>query len=149
MTRRLRRKRAPKFSHRTHPAKLFKAPPGVCQWCASDIVIAYGTINANSKFCGRLCEDAYRVHTNPKIWRREVFRRCLGICQECGIKHSINGKTWEADHIQPLFIAFNDWNFWSPENGAVLCKKPCHEKKTEQDRIRFSVPRKNHRKQKS
>lgn len=128
-----RKRKQARITHRTHPAKVFRAPDGYCQWCHQEILSS-----AFKTFCGSLCKDVYSVHTDPKRWREEVWLQDRGICRECGVKHPIDGD-WEADHVLPLLLAGLDWNFWSVLNGQVLCRDPCHLIKTKNDAILYAV----------
>jgi 5-methylcytosine-specific restriction endonuclease McrA len=69
--------------------------------------------------------------------RRHIFYRDWGICAACGKKHGLLNGDWEADHILPLMISLGDPSFWDPDNLQLLCKKPCHQKKSTEDRRKY------------
>lgn len=92
-----------------------------------------GRWNPKGLFCSRDCTELYLLHTDPKRMRRHIFDRDLGCCAECGTKHPWGGK-FEVDHERPLFLAFDDWDFYSADNQRLLCTEPCHKVKTAQDR---------------
>lgn len=69
--------------------------------------------------------------------RQHVFFRDEGVCADCGKKHRYNNGDWQADHIQPLFLAFGDPDFWEPENVQILCTDPCHKAKSNSDRKKY------------
>jgi len=118
------------YDHRTHPSKRFKAPRGTCTWCLSDILNKDGTPNRRRTFCGPRCVTEYTLRADPQVMRRHVFFRDEGKCAACKKQHFYMDGPWQADHIQPLFMAFADPSFWEPENVQILCTDPCHKAKS-------------------
>lgn len=85
-----------------------------------------------------MCRREFDLRADPKLMRRFVYNRDMGICQECGAVFDYpTDDGWEADHIKPLFLAWGpdgvDWTFWDPENLQLLCADPCHKAKTRKD----------------
>ncbi len=129
-------------SYRIHPAKRKKPGPGTCTWCKIAILRIDGTPNLRRTFCSNRCVTEYLLRTDPKVMRRHIFFRDEGKCAHCGEQHFYLDGPWEADHIEPLMLAFDDPSFWEPENLQILCKDPCHKAKTQSDRIRYGFARK-------
>jgi hypothetical protein len=125
------------MSHRTHPSKVRRVPPGYCRWCAKPIYKVDGTLSLSRSWCGPRCVTEYLLRTDSKVMRQHVFFRDQGRCAACGIEHRNNNSDWEADHILPLFTAMGDSSYWEPENVQILCVDPCHRTKTASDRVKF------------
>lgn len=143
ITRRPRRRRRkastkkPVSTHRIHPSKLRRAPPGICTWCLQPILRADGTVNRRRRWCSQACVGHYLLRTDSKVWRQHIFFRDEGICAGCGKQHRYNNADWEADHIEPLFMAYADPSYWEPENLQILCTAPCHKTKSANDMARY------------
>lgn len=71
------------------------------------------------------------------MMRQHVFFRDDGVCAECNKQHKYNNSDWEADHREPLFMAFGDASYWEPENVQLLCTSPCHKQKTKSDMEKY------------
>lgn len=71
------------------------------------------------------------------MMRQHIFFRDDGVCAACGKKHRYNNADWQADHIQPLFLAYGDWAFWEPDNLQILCHDPCHKAKSKDDMAKY------------
>lgn len=127
----------PVSKHRIHPSKLLRAPPGICTWCIQPILRADGTVNRRRRWCSQTCVGHYLLRTDPKVWRQHIFFRDDGFCADCGKQHRYNNGDWQADHIQPLFLAFGAAEFWEPENLQILCTDPCHKKKSADDMKKY------------
>ena len=134
----LKKRRPPipsSYDHRTFPLKLLPKEPGRCHWCGVLIVNARGLINTRKNWCSKSCVTHYLMHADPKEWRREVYKRSMGICQAdgCGLVFDFYSDAgWQADHILPLYMAGSDLSAWSPDNGQLLCTD-CHKDKTRAD----------------
>lgn len=125
-------------THRTYPGRLLKPAPGSCRWCGVWILKKDGEIDRRRTFCGQTCVTNYLLRSDPSVMRRHVFFRDRGVCGMCGHQHlSLNSRDWQADHIEPLFLAFGDPKFWEPENVQVLCTHPCHKVKSADDMQRY------------
>lgn len=125
------------YSHRTHPAKRNKPPAGTCTWCLLPIFNRDGTKNNRRTFCSPRCVTNYKLRADPKVMRWHVFFRDEGKCAACGHQHFHFDGKWEADHIDPLAMAFGDWAFWEPENVQILCTDPCHKQKSAADLAKY------------
>lgn len=125
------------YDHRTYPGKLIHPAPGHCRWCSQPIFRADGTINRRKTFCGQVCVSHYLLRADPKEMRRHVFFRDQGVCAMCHTRWLYMDDPWEADHMEPLFLAFGDLAYWEPENVQVLCKHPCHKIKSADDMRRY------------
>lgn len=125
------------FNHRTYPERLTRAAPGHCRWCGTQVLRDDGRVDYRRGFCGQLCVTAYLLRADPAVMRRHVFFRDDGICGECGKQWRYMDDPWDADHILPLFLAFGDPDFWEPENVTVLCRDPCHRKKSAEDMQKY------------
>lgn len=123
--------------HRTYPGKLVRPAPGHCRWCNQAIYRADGTINLRKTFCGQTCISHYLLRADPQEMRRHVFFRDQGVCAMCHTRWLYLSDPWEADHMEPLFLAFSDPAYWEPENVQVLCKDPCHRQKSAEDMRRY------------
>lgn len=106
----------------------------MCRWCGLWIKDATGAILRYEKFCGPVCRTHYSLRADPKMMRRHVFFRDNGACADCGTVHSYLDGDWEADHIVPLMVAFDDPSLWEPDNVRILCTTPCHVRKSADDR---------------
>lgn len=123
--------------HREWPGKYLHSPRGMCRWCGTTILRQDGRVNLRRSFCGRHCIDAYRLRADPRVMRRFIYHRDLGICQVCReVFDHFEDDGWQADHINPLWAANGDWTFWDPENLQLLCE-PCHQEKTKHDLRRW------------
>ncbi|AFU87949.1 HNH endonuclease [Caulobacter phage CcrColossus] len=125
------------YNHRTHPAKIHRPAPGHCRWCHQPIYRVDGTINRRRSWCSKTCVGHYLLRTDSKMMRQHIFFRDQGVCAKCGKEHKYNNADWEADHAQPLFLAFGDPSFWEPENVQILCTTPCHKEKSAEDRRKY------------
>lgn len=128
----------PIFNHRLHPCKRKPPPLGTCIWCLSVILTKDGLVNRRRKLCSPRCNTEYLLHTDPKVMRRHVFFRDEGRCAACNKQHFYMNNDWQADHIEPLFMAFGDPEYWAPENVQLLCTEPCHKLKSANDLRRYA-----------
>lgn len=134
--------RRTKASHRVWPGKDVPVERGVCRWCGADILRADGSVNRRKTFCDQRCVKEYLIRADPKVWRRTVYNRDMGICRGCGeVFDYYSDDGWQADHILPLFVAHarGDWTAWDPDNGQVLCDG-CHKDKTQADFRLYGYP---------
>lgn len=130
------------YDHRTYPLKLRPKEPGRCHWCGSLILNAKGLINLRRNWCNQVCVQNYLLRADPKVWRRHIYKRDMGICQGpgCGLVFDFyEDGGWEADHIIPLWTAGGDLTLWDPGNGQLLCKD-CHKDKSKADYARYGRP---------
>lgn len=74
--------------------------------------------------------------------RQHVFFRDNGRCYDCGREWTFLQDPWDADHIKPLYVAYGDLTFWDPENVVILCRDPCHKRKSYRDRMKYGDVRK-------
>lgn len=128
-------------SHREWPGKFMVYPRGECRWCGRPLLRANGMPSRKS-YCNRACRKEYDLRADPRLMRRYVYHRDMGICQACGAVYDFyEDDGWEADHIRPLWAAQThdgiDWSFWDPDNVQLLCKDPCHKAKTRVDLRKF------------
>lgn len=79
----------------------------------------------------------YLLRTDPKTMRQHVFFRDEGRCAHCRTQHFYLDGPWQADHIEPLFMAFGDPSYWEPENVQILCTDPCHKAKSKADMAKY------------
>lgn len=69
--------------------------------------------------------------------RQHVFLRDEGYCAHCKKQWKYLSDPWQADHEQPLFMAFGNPDFWEPENVQILCTDPCHKIKSKSDMEKY------------
>lgn len=124
-------------THRTYPGKLIAPAPGHCRWCNAGIFKPDGAINRRKTFCSQVCVSHYLLRADPTEMRRHVFFRDQGVCGMCGRRWLYLDDKWQADHIEPLFMAFGDISYWEPENVQVLCTDPCHKQKSAEDMRKY------------
>jgi 5-methylcytosine-specific restriction endonuclease McrA len=140
--RRSKKRRAGKtpvsYNHRTHPSKINRQPPGHCRWCGVVILKKDGSgPNLRRSWCGQTCVTQYLLRSDPKVMRQHVFFRDQGKCSGCGRVWRYMSDPWQADHVEPLFMAFGDWSYWEPEIVQILCTDPCHKTKSANDMARY------------
>ncbi|AFU86898.1 hypothetical protein Ccr32_gp066 [Caulobacter phage Ccr32] len=125
-------------THRTYPGKLIAPAPGHCRWCTGPILKPDGSINRRKTFCSQVCVSHYLLRADPAEMRRHVFFRDQGVCAACKKRWLyLDDSGWQADHIEPLFLAFGDLAYWEPENVQVLCTDPCHKQKSADDMRKY------------
>ncbi|AFU87584.1 HNH endonuclease [Caulobacter virus Karma] len=88
------------------------------------------------------------LRADPAEMRRHVFFRDQGVCAMCKKRWLYLDDAWQADHIEPLFLAFGDLAYWEPENVQVLCTDPCHKQKSADDMRKYGFVLKLTREQK-
>lgn len=110
------------------------AEKGMCVWCGKAIMREDGFRLNLRKRRHDECLEQLLIRLRPDAMRRFVWRRDGGKCARpgCGRVHELYGH-WDADHVKPLYFAFGDPSFWSPENVVILCRDPCHKLKTRED----------------
>lgn len=69
--------------------------------------------------------------------RQHVFFRDEGRCDRCKKVWRYMSDPWDADHVEPLFLAYGDPSFWEPENVVILCRDPCHKQKSAEDQKKY------------
>jgi 5-methylcytosine-specific restriction endonuclease McrA len=74
----------------------------------------------------------FRISTELKLWRKQVFERDKYICQQCGYE---KGRILEAHHIIPVSYLLRKYNIktfeeskqcnelWDINNGITLCNE--------------------------
>jgi hypothetical protein len=125
-------------SHRKPPKPEFfdSVPKGTCRWCNEPILELTPTGRTSTSRWHKGCLDQYLFMTRPKVYRRAIFKRDMGVCQTCGWKHTSIHSNWELDHITPLVESRGleeiDYSFWQEGNLQVLCSE-CHKEKTSRE----------------
>lgn len=120
--------------HRVWPGKLFPSAPGDCRWCGTTLLKSDGSVNRRRRFCNIDCRREYELRCDPKKMRRFIYYRDMGMCKSCGeIYNEFSDDGWECDHVKPLWAANGDWTYWDPDNCRLLCRDPCHKRKTRSD----------------
>lgn len=109
----------------------------MCRWCGLLIRDDQGVLDTSKTFCGTPCKTHYQLRADPTKMREHVFFRDAGVCAACGTKHQYLDGDWEADHVKALMVAYGDPEYWEPDNVVILCTKPCHVKKSRQDRQKY------------
>lgn len=99
-------------------------------------------MNVRKQFCDRHCVNEFLLRIEPKRWRKNTYKRDMGICQGCNLVFDYyEDDGWQADHIVPLYHAsrIGDWTAWDPENLQLLCED-CHKDKTQEDYATYGRP---------
>lgn len=131
---------------------------GLCKWCREPLPVKGEDGYHHAREWHPDCKVKFFTLTMPAMARYNVFERDDGICADCGDdlklfvpkykrwawqlhERSISwalcdevGKSWQLDHIQPLWKSKNLTDeerikFFEIDNLQTLCV-PCHAKKT-------------------
>lgn len=102
---------------------------GTCRYCGGIILNRIGKINQRASW-HQDCVRRYRLVHFPRDTRRAVWNRDEGVCYMCGIQ--LDKKSWELEHIKPLYEAEGRIEYWELPNLGTSCK-PCHKEKTKRE----------------
>jgi len=111
---------------------------GPCRWCGGEVPKGRFT------FCSQACVHQWKLRTDPRYLREQVFARDRGVCAECGLDTEALRKNkrkldyaarrqfekqwgrrrqlWDADHIVPVAEGGGECDL---SNMRTLCL-PCH-----------------------
>ena len=115
---------------------------GLCRWCGSEVPARRFT------FCSAACVHEWKLRTDPRYLREQVFVRDRGVCALCGVDTESLRKNkrkldydarkqfekqwghrrnlWDADHIVPVCRGGGECDL---SNMRTLCLE-CHRKVT-------------------
>ncbi len=115
---------------------------GLCRWCNLEVPPRRFT------FCSAYCVHEWRLRTQPRYLREQVFARDKGMCSSCGVdtsvalrrlrrsrgsrrveqmahwglKTKLRKSLWDADHILPVSEGGGECDL---RNIRTLCLR-CH-----------------------
>jgi len=130
-------------TRRTKPGgRVKERKRGVCRWCGVEVPVGRFT------FCGDACVHEWKLRTDPRYLRDQVFARDRGVCAICGINTVVlrgdkrkldfaarrrfekdwgrRKHLWDADHIVPVAEGGGECDL---SNMRTLCLK-CHKEAT-------------------